>query len=140
MLTILNFHPFYSQNYPKSLGREFFEENIKPLLEKRDDIANMMATFVEHIAMQIAKSIDSQLISQLLITGGGAKNKYLVERIQAHTKHQVFVPADDIIDYKEALVFAFLGLLRSRNEINVLRSVTGAESDSSSGKIFHPSF
>ena len=100
----------------------------------------MMATFVEHIAMQIAKSIDSQLISQLLITGGGAKNKYLVERIQAHTKHQVFVPADDIIDYKEALVFAFLGLLRSRNEINVLRSVTGAESDSSSGKIFHPSF
>ena len=48
---------------------------------------------------------------------------------------EVFVPADDIIDYKEALVFAFLGLLRSRNEINVLRSVTGAESDSCSGKI-----
>ena len=104
-----------------------------------------MATFVEHIAMQIANSTNNCdvktrfIASQMLITGGGAKNKYLVERIQAHTRHQVVVPSDDIIDYKEALVFAFLGLLRKRNEINVLRSVTGAESDSSSGKIFQPS-
>ena len=139
LLTTLNSHQFYSQKYPKSLGREFFEENIKPLLENRDDVADMMATFVEHIAIQIGKSIDNQQIAKLLVTGGGAKNKFLVERIQSHTKHQVVVPSDDIIDYKEALVFAFLGLLRSRNEINVLRSVTGAESDSSSGKIFQPS-
>ena len=143
LLKTLNSHNFYSQKYPKSLGREFFEENIKPLLEKRDDIANMMATFVEHIAMQIAKSIDDVktchgVSLQMLITGGGAKNKYLVERIQAHTRHHVVVPSDDIIDYKEALVFAFLGLLRNRNEINVLKSVTGANSDSSSGKIYHP--
>ena len=139
LLTTLNSHPFYSQKYPKSLGREFFEENIKPLLEKRDDIADMMATFVEHIAMQIGESVKTfPKTSQLLITGGGAKNKYLVERIQTHTKHHVVVPSDDIIDYKEALVFAFLGLLRSRNEINVLKSVTGAESDSCSGRIFNP--
>ena len=140
LLTILNSHPFYSEPYPKSLGREFFEENIKPLLEKRDDIADMMATFVEHIAMQIGSSVRTRSATSLrmLITGGGAKNKYLVERIQANTKHEVIVPDDDIIDYKEALVFAFLGLLRNRNEINVLRSVTGAESDSCSGKIWHP--
>ena len=143
LLNTLNSHPFYSQNHPKSLGREFFEDNIKPLIENRDDIADMMATFVEHIAIQIAKSIDDEKTChgaslQMLITGGGAKNKFLVERIQAHTKHQVVVPSDDIIDYKEALVFAFLGLLRSRNEINVLKSVTGAESDSSSGRIFYP--
>ncbi len=143
LLTILNSHPFYSQKHPKSLGREFFEENIKPLLENHDDVADMMATFVEHIATQIAKSIDDVKTChgaslQMLITGGGAKNKYLVERIQAHTNHKVVVPADDIIDYKEALVFAFLGLLRNNNEINVLKSVTGAESDSCSGKIFHP--
>ena len=144
LLTILNSHPFYSQKYPKSLGREFFEENIKPLLENRDDIANMMATFVEHIAMQIGNStkdcnVQTRFIaSQMLITGGGAKNKFLVERIQAHTHYHVVVPSTDIIDYKEALVFAFLGLLRNRNEINVLKSVTGAESNSSSGKIFYP--
>ena len=139
LLTTLNSHHFYSQKYPKSLGREFFEENIKPLLENRDDIANLMATFVEHIAIQIGQSIDNQPVAKLLVTGGGAKNKFLVERIQAHTRHQVVVPSDDIIDYKEALVFAFLGLLRKHNEINVLRSVTGAESDSSSGNIFQPS-
>ena len=144
LLNTLNSHPFYSDNYPKSLGREFFEENIKPLLENRDDVADMMATFVEHIAIQIGNSINNSTVktrfiaSQMLITGGGAKNKFLVERIQAHTKHHVVVPSDDIIDYKEALVFAFLGLLRNRHEINVLKSVTGAESDSSSGKIFHP--
>ena len=147
LLTTLNSHPFYSQKFPKSLGREFFEENIKPLLEKRDDVADMMATFVEHIAIQIGNSINNSTIqtrfiashnpTKLLITGGGAKNKFLVERIQAHTKHHAVVPPDDIIDYKEALVFAFLGLLRSRNEINVLKSVTGAESDSSSGRIYH---
>ena len=147
LLTTLNSHPFYSQKYPKSLGREFFEENIKPLLENRDDVADMMATFVEHIAIQIANSANDAAVKTmctsslpLLITGGGAKNKFLVERIQAHTKHHVVVPSDDIIDYKEALVFAFLGLLRSRNEINVLKSVTGAESDSSSGKIYYPNF
>lgn len=138
LLTILSSHPFYTENYPKSLGREFFEENVKPLLERRDDIADMMATFVEHIAIQISKSIEYQPIGKLLVTGGGAKNKYLVERIQANTKHDVLVPSDDIIDYKEALVFAFLGLLRNNNEINVLRSVTGAESDSCSGRIWHP--
>ena len=143
LLTTLNNHPFYSQKYPKSLGREFFEENIKPLLEKRDDVADMMATFVEHIAVQIATSIaDVKTMCtsslQMLITGGGAKNKYLVERIQAHTRHRVIVPSDDIIDYKEALVFALLGLLRNRNKINVLHSVTGAPSDSSSGKIYYP--
>lgn len=139
LLATLNSHPFYSEKYPKSLGREFFEDNIKPLLENRDDIANLMATVVEHIAIQIGESVTTfPETSQLLITGGGAKNKFLVERIQAHTKHHVVVPSNDIIDYKEALVFAFLGLLRSRNEINVLKSVTGAESDSSSGKIFQP--
>lgn len=137
LLTTLNSHPFYTQKHPKSLGREFFEENTKPLLENRDDIADMMATFVEHIAIQISASVKTMHTpSLMLITGGGAKNKYLVERIQANTKHKVFVPSEDIIDYKEALVFAFLGLLRSRDEINVLKSVTGAESDSSSGKIY----
>ena len=118
------------------MGREFFEENIKPSLENRDDIADMMATFVEHIAIHISASVKTMSSSIMLITGGGAKNKYLIERIQANTKHKVFVPSEDIIDYKEALVFAFLGLLRSRDEINVLKSVTGAESDSSSGKIY----
>lgn len=97
-----------------------------------------MATFVEHIAIQVGKPVENQPFGKMLITGGGAKNKFLTERIQANTKHEVIIPDNDIIDYKEALVFAFLGLLRNRNEINVFKSVTGAESDSCSGKIFLP--
>lgn len=136
ILTELNSHSYYSQPYPKSLGREFFEANIRKIFEKSKKKCDLMATFVEHVAIQVAKSVENQPVTTMLITGGGAKNKFLVERIQAQTKHQTFVPTDDIIDYKEALVFAFLGLLRSRNEINVLKSVTGAESDSCSGRIF----
>jgi len=146
LLEKFNAHQFFSQKPPKSLGREFFEENIKPLLAetcrrthqdfKFTTIPDLLATFVEHIAIQISKSIENQPIGKMLITGGGAKNKFLVERIQANTKHVAVIPDDDIIDYKEALVFAFLGLLRKRKEINVLKSVTGAESDSCSGQVF----
>jgi len=136
ILAELNSHPYYSQNYPKSLGREFFEAAIRKIFEKSKKNRDLMATFVEHMAIQIGKAVENQPVGTMLITGGGAKNTFLVERIKAHTKHQTFIPADDIIDYKEALVFAFLGLLRSRNEINVLKSVTGAESDSCSGRIF----
>lgn len=146
LLEKLNAFGFFSQKPPKSLGREFFEENIKPLFSETcrnashysnyTDVPDMLATFVEHIAIQIAHSIENQQVGKMLVTGGGAKNKFLVERIQANTKHELVIPGDDIIDYKEALVFAFLGLLRKRNEINVLKSVTGADSDSCSGQVF----
>lgn len=141
LLEKLNSHLYHSKTFPKSLGREFFEENIKPLFEQNPSncsLEDLMATFVEHIAIQIGKSIENQPFGKMLITGGGAKNKFLVERIQANTKHKVVIPDSDIIDYKEAMVFAFLGVLRNRNEINVFRSVTGAENDSCSGKISLP--
>ena len=73
--------------------------------------------------------------SKMLITGGGAKNNYLVERISELSKHEVVIPDTMIIDYKEALIFAFLGTLKMEGKINVLSSVTGATSDSSSGTI-----
>lgn len=141
LLEQLNANEYYYMKFPKSLGREFFEENVRPLFEEVFGACrteNSLATFVEHIAIQIGKSIDNQAIGTMLVTGGGAKNNYLIERIQANTKHEVVTPSNDIIDFKEALVFAFLGLLRNRNETNVLSSVTGAESDSCSGKIFLP--
>ena len=141
LLEKLNASHYFSQKPPKSLGREFFEENIKPLFIKacrRITTPDMLATFVEHIATQIGRSIENQPVGKILITGGGAKNKFLVERIRTNTKHEVVIPGNDIIDYKEAIVFAFLGLLRNDNKVNILKSVTGAESDSCSGKIFLP--
>ena len=135
LLKRLNRHPFYGQLPPKSLGREFFEENQKSLL-KDLPIEDMLATFVEHIALQIALGISHLPKGKILVTGGGARNKFLMERLQARTSHKVVIPEKLIIDYKEALVFAFLGLLRLEGKTNVLASVTGAESDSCSGQIW----
>ena len=137
LLKRLNKHPFYGQFPPKSLGREFFEANQKDLL-KDLSIEDMLATFVEHIALQIALGVSHLPKGKILVTGGGARNKFLMERLQARSSHEVVIPDKMIIDYKEALVFAFLGLLRMEGKTNVLASVTGAESDSCSGRIWKP--
>ena len=137
LLKQLNRHPFYGQFPPKSLGREFFEANQKDLLQGLS-VPDMLATFVEHIALQIALPISFLPKGKILCTGGGARNKFLIERLQARTKHEAVVPEKQIIDYKEALVFAFLGLLRMEGKTNVLASVTGAESDCCSGKVWEP--
>lgn len=137
MLDTLNNHPFYWQKPPKSLGREFFETQQRHLL-RRFPIRDLLATFTEHIAMQIGQAINHLPQGKLLVTGGGARNKHLIKRIQNHTPHQVIIPDNQIIDYKEALVFALLGLLKLEGHINVLSSVTGANSDSSSGRIWVP--
>ena len=73
-----------------------------------------------------------------LITGGGAFNSYLIERLKHYSKTNLIIPNKKIIEYKEALIFAFLGVLRLRNEMNCLSSVTGAKSDCSAGVIFTP--
>ena len=137
LLKRLNRHPFYGQLPPKSLGREFFETNQKDLL-KDLSVEDMLATFTEHIALQVALAVSVLPKSKLLVTGGGARNKFLMERLQARSSHKVVIPEKQIIDYKEALVFAFLGLLRMEGKTNVLASVTGAESDSCSGRIWEP--
>lgn len=137
LLSKLNGHGFYRQEPPKSLGREFFESVTRPLLEGQST-ADSMATCVEHIAIQIAIATASLPQGKILVTGGGAHNTYLIERIQKHTQHQVVVPDAQTVDYKEALIFALLGLLRLEGHVNVLHSVTGASSDSCSGRIWTP--
>ena len=137
LLNHLNDNVFFRQAPPKSLGREFFETYQKQAIETCDT-ADAMATFVEHIAYQIGSTIGLLPQGRMLVTGGGAHNRFLVERIRQHTKHQVVVPDSQTVDYKEALIFALLGLLRLEGCTNVLCSVTGAPTDSCSGKIWHP--
>ena len=137
LLKKLNNLPFFIQDPPKSMGREFFEANQKSLLQGLS-VPDMLATFVEHIALQISIPISLLPKGKILVTGGGARNKFLMERLQARTKHEVVIPEKEIIDYKEALIFAFLGLRRLEGKTNVLASVTGAESDSCSGRIWKP--
>lgn len=135
LLKKLNNLPFFIQEPPKSLGREFFETFQKDLL-KDLSVGDLLSTFVEHIALQIALPISFMPKGKILVTGGGARNKFLMERLQSRTKHEVVIPDTITIDYKEALIFAFLGLLRMEGKTNVLASVTGAQSDSCSGRVW----
>lgn len=139
LLNILNENPYYKQQAPKSLGREFFENVQHKLIDDSSlSVNDLLATATEHIAIQITNSTNHLDASKMLITGGGAKNRYLIERIRALSKHEIVIPETIIIDYKEALIFAFLAALKMEGKINVLSSVTGASSDSSSGKIWMP--
>ncbi len=139
LLSQLNADSFFTQPAPKSLGREFFESKQKDLLNGHST-ADLLCTFTEHIAQQIGMALSGLPKGKLLITGGGAWNAFLVERIQSHTRHEVVIPSKDIVNYKEALIFAFLGLLKTEGKTNVLSSVTGAASDSSSGVVWTPHF
>lgn len=137
LFDILNDNEYYKHDVPKSLGREFFENVQHKLIDESSlPVNDLLATATEHIACQIVKSTDMLEKAKMLVTGGGAKNDFLIERICALSKHEIVVPDVMITDYKEALIFAFLGVLKMEGKINVLSSVTGASSDSSSGKVF----
>ena len=138
LLNELNALPFYNDSKPKSLGYEFILETIFPIIDKyKLETKDILRTFVEHIAQQIAKKIDSNPTKKMLIAGGGAYNGFLIEKLQSYTKTQLIIPNDEIINYKEALVFALLGYLKNEDQNNCLKSVTGASKNHSSGIIYN---
>ena len=137
LLQQLNDLDFYKATYPKSLGMEFVNAEIFPLMHSfQIDVKDKLRTFVEHIAIQVAK-ICCKSEASLFITGGGAYNRFLTERLRNYLPStNIVIPDDKTIQFKEALIFGFLGVLRLRNEINVLSSVTGAKENHSSGVVF----
>lgn len=138
LLEILNSLEYYSLSSPKSLGLEWVEDHIFPLIERYElQVEDVLRTFVEHSAIQISKFL-SKKNSNSIITGGGAYNVFLIERIKQLSKSKIIIPDSDIIEYKEALIFGLLGVLKDREEVNCLSSVTGARKDHSSGKILIP--
>ena len=137
LLAKLSALEFYDQKPPKSLGIEWVNQHIYPLLQGMD-ISTALHTYAVHAADQIAKSFNNDPNSKVLVTGGGAFNGFLMERMKAETRNHVYIPSPELVNYKEALIFGFLGILRLREETNVLGSVTGASRDHCSGKIFVP--
>ncbi|MEA3316521.1 MAG: anhydro-N-acetylmuramic acid kinase [Bacteroidota bacterium] len=136
LLSELNNIEFYSKSGPKSLGKEWLIKEFTPIIDNYDiSVSDKLSTIYEHIAIQIAKTTDKSYKKKILITGGGAYNDFLISRIKHHSSNEIIIPSNEIIDFKEALIFAFLGILRTRNEINTLASVTGASKDSSGGII-----
>ncbi|MGZ4116261.1 MAG: anhydro-N-acetylmuramic acid kinase, partial [Bacteroidia bacterium] len=122
---------------PKSLGKEWVIKNIDPLLNTYELSENdLLRTFCEHIAFQVGKALKNKSKGKILITGGGAYNSFLIECIKQHTPHEIIIPDKKTIEFKEALIFAFLGVLRMRGEVNCLKSVTGATEDNCGGAIY----
>lgn len=135
---------YYRLPYPKSTGYEWFSEKVQPLIEKTTAVTeDLLHTVIHHNCGQIAKAIQIEnrgKKGKLLVTGGGALNKFFVNTLQEKlgTTIKVVVPPKKLVEYKEAMVFAFMGVLRELGQVNVFSSVTGASEDSSSGSIFEP--
>ena len=127
---------YYQSSPPKSLGIEWVDANIFPLINKYFDypIEDLLNTLSNHIANQISNNLKD--IDKVLVTGGGAYNDYLIDIIRSKTDSEIIIPSKNIIEFKEALIFAFLGVLRYLNINNCYSSVTGASKDHCSGKIF----
>ena len=140
LLNALNALDYYQKPFPKSLGFEFVKETVLPLIEEYNiPIEDKLNTFTEHISFQIAIALPSKK-GKLLATGGGAYNDFLIERLKfCLPELEIIITDKKTIEFKEALIFALLGVLKLRNEINVLASVTGAKHNHTSGVVYYSS-
>lgn len=147
LLTALNQASFYQQPYPKSLDNNWVNEHLFSSIENEvEKVPAQLRTSVEHIAIQIAQSIQ-QIIKQenfqkesysLFPTGGGVFNTFLMERIKEHCANssvQVVIPEEPIIQFKEAILMAWMGVMRMEEVPNVLQTVTGAKRDTVGGAV-----
>lgn len=131
LLIDLNALEFYKQKAPKSLGIEWFEQHFVPIISKYDDTHDTIYTITHHIAYQVSKHCKKT--GKMLVTGGGAKNKTLIKELNKLATCEIIVPDLMLIDYKEALIFAFLAVLKDKGISNTLASVTGADEDLNAG-------
>lgn len=138
LLENLNLLQYYHLQPPKSLGREWVENEFLPLVSASNSTLNdLLATVTEHIAFQIAACVPDSVVN-MVVTGGGAFNSYMISRLISLTNVEVMIPPADIINYKEALIFALLGLLRLNGIPNCLPTVTGARHAATGGAVFMP--
>lgn len=143
LLSQLNSQEYYKESFPKSLANSFGTDVIFPVIESLSlPINDALRTYTEHIVLQITyavNSLHSTSPAQMLVTGGGAFNKFLIERLKESLSAlnvEVIVPEDSLVKYKEALIMALLGVLRWREEDTVLSSVTGASRNSIGGAVW----
>lgn len=133
--------PYFRSLPPKSLDAGYFKSDMQPLISRINnlEVNDLLRTWYEHVALQISKQV-VQKDKQILTTGGGANNRFLTELMKTEYGLNLVLPGSDVVEFKEALIFGFLGLLKVRDEINVWSSVTGAEHDHCSGTIHFPVF
>jgi anhydro-N-acetylmuramic acid kinase len=139
----LNAPAYFSASFPKSLGKEWVDaHSLQSILKAEIPIPDKLHTACHHIAFQIAEAVKTVGKTtpkpNMLVTGGGAFNTFLIELLQNYLGEtcEIVVPQPEVVSFKEALIFAFLGVLRWRNEVNCLSSVTGAERDNVGGAVY----
>jgi anhydro-N-acetylmuramic acid kinase len=147
VLARMNQQEYYTKPFPKSLANNFGTEKIYPMLKQANlSTVDAMRTMVEHIAIQVTRSTGRLLNSfknerptKMLVTGGGAHNIFLMQRVRAALGVMgvtLEVPDEQVINYKEALIMALLGVLRWREENTVIHTVTGATRSSIGGAVW----
>jgi anhydro-N-acetylmuramic acid kinase len=137
LLEKLNSLSYYTLSPPKSLGKEWVQQFFLSLIDDTSlPNTTLLRTTTEHIALQIANSIKSSCAKYPYVTGGGAYNTFLVGRINDLLGKKLLIPCEMMIEFKEAFIFAFLGVLRLRNEVNCLSSATGASRDCCGGAVY----
>lgn len=126
---ILNDLDYYHESAPKSLGTEWLTEVFNPLLKsyENENPRDLLHTITRHFAYQISSTLNNNGVKSVLVTGGGAKNAFLVSQIREHFNGEVIIPSKELIDFKEAIVFGFLGALYLDGQPNTIASVTGAK-------------
>ena len=139
LFDLLNSDPYYLKAKPKSLSNQYVIDSFINKIETiESSIEDKLYTVVKHIAFQLNQSISQFPPGKLLVTGGGAHNNFLIKAINFETKHIVVIPEEEIINFKEAIIFAFMGVLRKLDENNCYATATGASQDCSSGLIYYP--
>ena len=138
LLKELNALDFYAKPHPKSLGTEWLEKAFYPILDNYSENHDTLRTIYEHIGQQIGQNLTTIQSQKVLVTGGGAHNKLLLDCISKHFNGTLKVPNREIIDFKEAIIFAFLGALRLIGEDNIYTEYTGARKNTSGGVIHLP--
>ena len=129
---------FYQKKGPKSISNEWVEQEVLSKLPEREDPKDLAFTYCKFVGDRIAESLLEVDFNTVLVTGGGTYNKALLEAIEGALGVRVVMPKAEIINFKEALIFSFMAVLKLRKEVNVLKSVTGAFEDSSSGVYYSP--
>ena len=129
--------PYFKLKGPKSMSNEWVAEEI---IAKLPNFApkDMAYTFCQFVGGQLSQQLADSQYEKILITGGGAYNKGLVKAIEDSLGRNVIIPSPNIIDFKEAIIFGFMAILKQRNETNVLKIVTGASRDTSAGILYLP--
>ena len=124
LLNSLNSHSYYSQYAPKSLDKEWLMKEFIPLIDQYGlSNVDILRTLVEHFAQQIVKNVP---MGPMLVTGGGTHNSFFIEQLGSELSGPLEIPEKELIDFKEALIFALLGYLRLTNQNNTIPTATGA--------------